>query len=86
MTLVGRPVAVDGERVAFVEPALVATDGTPCRQDAAGPVPGLWYLGLRWLIRRRSSIPGSWSRPRFRSHHSAPVTVAFSVPALAARR
>ena len=56
VTLVGRPVAVDGERVAFVEPALVATDGTPCRQDAAGPVPGLWYLGLRWLRRRSSGI------------------------------
>jgi cation diffusion facilitator CzcD-associated flavoprotein CzcO len=56
VTLVGRPVAVDGERVSFVDPALVATDGTPCRQDAAGPVPGLWYLGLRWLRRRGSGI------------------------------
>jgi putative flavoprotein involved in K+ transport len=56
VTLVGRPVAVDGERVSFVDPALVATDGTPCRQDAAGPVPGLWYLGLRWLRRRSSGI------------------------------
>ena len=39
-----------------------------------------------WPVRRRSSSSGSWSRPRFRSHHSAPVTVAVSVPALAARR
>jgi putative flavoprotein involved in K+ transport len=45
----------DGD-FSFVAPALVATDGTPCRQDAAGPVPGLWYLGLRWLRRRSSGI------------------------------
>jgi putative flavoprotein involved in K+ transport len=26
------------------------------RRDTAAPVPGLWYLGLRWLPRRASSI------------------------------
>ena len=36
--------------------ALVDVDGQPQHQDAAAPAPGLWYLGLRWLIRRRSSI------------------------------
>jgi putative flavoprotein involved in K+ transport len=45
----------DGD-FSFIDPALVAADATPCRQDAAGPVPGLWYLGLRWLRRRSSGI------------------------------
>jgi putative flavoprotein involved in K+ transport len=35
---------------------LVDVDGKPRRRDAAAPIPGLWYLGLRWLIRRASSI------------------------------
>ena len=26
------------------------------RTDAAGPLPGLWYLGLRWLRRRCSGL------------------------------
>jgi putative flavoprotein involved in K+ transport len=43
-------------RLLFIDPALVAADGTPRREDAAGPVPGLWYLGLRWLRRRSSGI------------------------------
>jgi putative flavoprotein involved in K+ transport len=45
----------DGD-FSFIDPALVAADGAPCRRDAAGPVPGLWYLGLRWLRRRSSGI------------------------------
>jgi putative flavoprotein involved in K+ transport len=45
----------DGD-FSFVDPALADADGTPCRQDAAGPVPGPWYLGLRWLRRRSSGI------------------------------
>jgi putative flavoprotein involved in K+ transport len=40
----------------WLDPALVDVDGQPQHQDAAAPAPGLWYLGLRWLIRRRSSI------------------------------
>ena len=40
----------------WLDPALVDVDGQPRHQDAAAPAPGLWYLGLRWLIRRRSSI------------------------------
>jgi putative flavoprotein involved in K+ transport len=45
----------DGD-FSFLDPALVAADGTPRRTDAAGPVPGLWYLGLKWLRRRASGI------------------------------
>ena len=40
----------------WLDPALVDVDGQPRHEDAAAPAPGLWYLGLRWLIRRRSSI------------------------------
>jgi putative flavoprotein involved in K+ transport len=40
----------------WLDPALVDGDGQPRHADGAGPAPGLWYLGLRWLIRRRSSI------------------------------
>jgi putative flavoprotein involved in K+ transport len=45
-----------GGDFSFVDPALVTAEGTPRRTDAAGPVPGLWYLGLKWLRRRRSGI------------------------------
>ena len=40
----------------WLDPALVDTDGHPRHQDAAAARPGVWYLGLRWLIRRRSSL------------------------------
>jgi putative flavoprotein involved in K+ transport len=40
----------------WLDPALVDVDGPPRHEDAAAPAPGHWYLGLRWLIRRRSSI------------------------------
>jgi putative flavoprotein involved in K+ transport len=40
----------------WLEPDLVEADGQPRREDAAAPAPGLWYLGLRWLTRRRSGI------------------------------
>jgi putative flavoprotein involved in K+ transport len=40
----------------FLDPALVGADGQPRHADGAGPVPGLWYLGLRWLRRRSSAI------------------------------
>jgi putative flavoprotein involved in K+ transport len=45
-----------GGDFSFLDPALAAADGPPRREDAAGPVPGLWYLGLRWLRRRSSGI------------------------------
>jgi putative flavoprotein involved in K+ transport len=40
----------------WLDPALVDVDGQPLHQDAAAVAPGVWYVGLRWLIRRRSSI------------------------------
>jgi putative flavoprotein involved in K+ transport len=40
----------------WLDPALVDLDGQPRHQDAAAATPGLWYIGLRWLIRRRSSL------------------------------
>ena len=40
----------------WLDPTLVDVDGQPRHEDAAAPAPGLWYLGLRWLICRRSSI------------------------------
>jgi putative flavoprotein involved in K+ transport len=45
-----------GGDFSFLDPALAAADGTPRREEAAGPAPGLWYLGLRWLRRRSSGI------------------------------
>jgi len=35
---------------------MVDADGQPRREDAAAAVRGVWYVGLRWLIRRGSSI------------------------------
>jgi putative flavoprotein involved in K+ transport len=40
----------------WLDPALVDTHGQPRHQGGAAPAPGVWYIGLRWLIRRRSSI------------------------------
>ena len=40
----------------WLDPALVDAGGQPRRTEAAAPAPGLWYLGLRWLRRRCSSI------------------------------
>jgi putative flavoprotein involved in K+ transport len=40
----------------WLDPAMVEACGQPRRQDAAAVVPGVWYVGLRWLVRRRSSI------------------------------
>jgi putative flavoprotein involved in K+ transport len=40
----------------FLALPIVDANGQPRREDAAAPMPGLWYLGLRWLIRRRSGI------------------------------
>jgi putative flavoprotein involved in K+ transport len=41
---------------AWLDPALVGGDGLPRHDDGTGPAPGLWYLGLRWMRRRGSSI------------------------------
>ena len=40
----------------WLDPALVDGNGQPRHQDTAATAPGLWYIGLRWLTRRRSSI------------------------------
>jgi putative flavoprotein involved in K+ transport len=45
-----------GGDFSFVDPGLVADGGRPRHADGAGPAPGLWYLGLRWLRRRGSGI------------------------------
>lgn len=36
--------------------ALVGVDGHPLHQETAAPVPGIWYVGLWWLVRRRSAL------------------------------
>jgi putative flavoprotein involved in K+ transport len=38
----------------WLHPALRDCTGQPVRHGAAGALPGIWYLGLRWLIRRCS--------------------------------
>jgi putative flavoprotein involved in K+ transport len=35
---------------------LLDGDGAPRRDGAAGVVPGVWFVGLKWLTRRRSGI------------------------------
>jgi putative flavoprotein involved in K+ transport len=40
----------------WLTPELVGAGGQPRRDGISGPVPGLWYVGLRWLTRRRSAI------------------------------
>ena len=40
----------------WLDPALVGTDGLPRHRQGTAPAPGLWYLGLRWMRRRGSSI------------------------------
>ncbi|HWD45870.1 MAG TPA: NAD(P)-binding domain-containing protein [Actinomycetota bacterium] len=58
----------------WLAPALVGGGDRPRRADAAAPVPGLWYLGLRWLRRRSSGIllgfPGdaAWVAAAVRAH------------------
>jgi putative flavoprotein involved in K+ transport len=38
----------------WLDPVLTNHDGQPRRHGPAAPVPGLWYVGLRWLTRRSS--------------------------------
>jgi putative flavoprotein involved in K+ transport len=38
----------------WLDPALTDQEGQPHRHGAAALVPGLWYMGLRWLTRRSS--------------------------------
>jgi putative flavoprotein involved in K+ transport len=41
---------------AWLDPGLLDAAGQPRREGAAGTAPGIWYVGLRWLTRRGSSI------------------------------
>jgi len=58
----------------WLAPDLAGPDGQPRHTDGAAPAPGLWYLGLRWLRRRGSSIlygfPGdaAWVAREVRAH------------------
>jgi putative flavoprotein involved in K+ transport len=58
----------------WLDPGLAGPDGQPRHTDGVAPVPGLWYLGLRWLRRRGSSIlygfPGdaAWVAGEVRAH------------------
>jgi putative flavoprotein involved in K+ transport len=40
----------------FMDQRLLGADGQPRHEDAAAAAPGLWYLGLKWLVRRSSGI------------------------------
>jgi putative flavoprotein involved in K+ transport len=40
----------------WLDPALLGPDGRPRHEGPAGAAPGLWYVGLRWLINRASGI------------------------------
>jgi putative flavoprotein involved in K+ transport len=39
----------------WLDPALRDTAGRPRHTGCAGAVPGLWYVGLRWLTHRSSA-------------------------------
>jgi len=45
-----------GGDFSWLDPALVDVDGHPRHHGAAAATPGVWYVGLRWLTRRRSSL------------------------------
>jgi putative flavoprotein involved in K+ transport len=45
-----------GGDFSWLDPALVDAGGQPRHHAAAAPVPSVWYVGLRWLFRRRSSL------------------------------
>jgi putative flavoprotein involved in K+ transport len=63
-----------GGDFSWLDPALVDAVGEPRHADGAAPARGLWYLGLRWLRRRCSSIllgfPGdaAWVAGEVRAH------------------
>jgi putative flavoprotein involved in K+ transport len=40
----------------FMDAGLLGADGQPRHQDTAGAAPGVWYVGLKWLVRRSSGI------------------------------
>jgi hypothetical protein len=38
----------------WLPPALRNADGRPQHHDGTAPLPGVWYVGLRWLTHRAS--------------------------------
>jgi putative flavoprotein involved in K+ transport len=40
----------------FMDQRLLGADGQPRHEDAAAAAPGLWFVGLKWLVRRSSGI------------------------------
>lgn len=38
----------------WLPPPLVSAGGQPIHRDGAAPLPGIWYVGLRWLSHRAS--------------------------------
>jgi putative flavoprotein involved in K+ transport len=38
----------------WLPPAFLDADGRPRHHDGAAPLPGAWYMGLRWLTHRAS--------------------------------
>jgi putative flavoprotein involved in K+ transport len=44
----------DGD-FSWLDPALVNATGQPTHRGCAAPVPGVWYVGLRWLTHRGSA-------------------------------
>jgi hypothetical protein len=44
----------DAGDVSWLPPALLNPDGRPRHHDGAAPLPGVWYVGLRWLTHRAS--------------------------------
>ncbi len=45
-----------GGDFSWLPDALRSPTGQPVRDGVTGAVPGLWFLGLRWLTHRASSI------------------------------
>jgi putative flavoprotein involved in K+ transport len=45
-----------GGDFSFLDAGLVDGGGQPRHRDTAGAAPGLWYVGLKWLVRRSSGI------------------------------
>lgn len=40
----------------WLDPELLGLEGQPEHREAAAPTTGVWYVGLRWLLRRGSGV------------------------------
>lgn len=45
-----------GADLEWIDRSMLGERGLPVHVDGAAPVPGLWFLGVPWMRRRRSSI------------------------------